>query len=392
MPGGNIRYDSNITGCSSMFKRFSNQFLVDLGEMEDDFRVFYLQDDITYSTLYMSIAILGVFSMFRLDAFLYPDRPHLTVWLVLYRGAYILVSMLIIIGIRRTSRVIVYDRLVFVWMLITISFLLLFIFTRPASFPNTAFETLVPFAIYVFSPFKMIYNVALALGFTAGTLSIDYFYKSGISPVVWNTMITAQLIAHALGLVAGLQIQSYRRKSFKAYMQEKDAKELVAYLANIDPLTQSLTRRHFFNMAESEFLRSLRYRRHLSMLVLDADRFKNINDTYGHYAGDLVLRNLSLVVLEQKRAPDTFGRLGGEEFGLLLPETNLKQAKIVAERIQKIWEQTPSNVDGNVIRSTVSIGVAEAGSTDQSFEDVLRRADRMMYKAKEAGRNRVVAE
>ena len=128
------------------------------------------------------------------------------------------------------------------------------------------------------------------------------------------------------------------------------------------------------------------------MLVLDADHFKNINDTYGHYAGDLVLRSLSLVILEQKRAQDTFGRLGGEEFALLLPETNLQQAKVVAERVQKVWAGTPCNVDGQIIHSTVSIGVAEANEQDTSFEDVLRRADRMMYKAKEAGRNRVVAE
>jgi diguanylate cyclase (GGDEF)-like protein len=96
--------------------------------------------------------------------------------------------------------------------------------------------------------------------------------------------------------------------------------------------------------------------------------------------------------MEQKRAQDTFGRLGGEEFGLLLPETDLSQAIVVAERIQKAWEQTPCIVDGRLIHSTVSIGVAEAISTDKSFEDVLRRADRMMYKAKEAGRNRVMAE
>ena len=128
------------------------------------------------------------------------------------------------------------------------------------------------------------------------------------------------------------------------------------------------------------------------MLVLDADHFKNINDTYGHYVGDLVLRNLSLVVLEQKRAQDTFGRLGGEEFGLLLPETGLDQAKVVAERVQRAWAQTPCTVDGTLIYSTVSIGVAEASSQDSSFEDLLRRADRMMYKAKEAGRNRIAAE
>lgn len=209
---------------------------------------------------------------------------------------------------------------------------------------------------------------------------------------VWNTILTAQLVGHALGLVAGLQIQSYRRKSFKAYIQEKDAKEMVAYLANIDPLTKSLTRRQFFSIAESEFQRYLRYRRRLSMLVLDADHFKNINDTYGHYAGDQVLQNLALVILEQKRAQDTFGRLGGEEFGLLLPETDLERARTVAERIQNIWDKTFTSVEDKRIHSTVSIGVAEVRHDDRSFEDLMRRADQMMYKAKEAGKNRVVAE
>jgi len=271
-------------------------------------------------------------------------------------------------------------------------FLLVFNFTRPADFLTTSYDVILPFAIYIISPLKIFYTLALAFGFSAGILYIDFFHKSGIDPSTLNMVLVGQLIVHILGLTSGIQIQSYRRKSFKAYIKEKDAKEMVAYLANIDPLTKSLTRRQFFNIAESEFLRFSRYHRPLSMLVLDADYFKTINDTYGHYAGDLVLRSLSLVILEQKRAQDTFGRLGGEEFGLLLPETGLEQAKNVAERVQKTWAETSCNVDGKPIRSTVSIGVSEAKGDDKSFEDVLRRADRLMYKAKETGRNRVVAE
>lgn len=95
------------------------------------------------------------------------------------------------------------------------------------------------------------------------------------------------------------------------------------------------------------------------MLILDADSLKGINDTYGHHAGNVVLRSLFLVTMEQKRAQYTFGRLGGEEFGLLLPETNLEQARIVAERIRKTWKQSPTNLDGQPIHSTVSIGGAE---------------------------------
>ncbi len=375
-----------------MFKRISSQFLVDLGEMEGDYRIFNLKDDIVLSVLYLSIATISVLGMISMDGLLYRDSPNLFMWLIIYRGGYILGSILITIVIRKTSKARIYDRLVFTWLLITIFFLLLFNFTRPANFLTTAVDVIVPFAIYILSPLNIVYNIALAFAFSVGTLYVDYFFKVGIDPLTLNSVATAQLVAHALGLLSGLQIRSYRRKSFKAYIQEKDAKEMVAYLANIDPLTKSLTRRHFFNIAESEFLRFLRYHRQLSVLVLDADDFKNINDTHGHYAGDLVLRSLSLVILEQKRAQDTFGRLGGEEFGLLLPETNLEQAKIVAVRIQKTCEQTPAIVDGKEIYSTISIGVAEAGSTDKSFEDILRRGDRMMYKAKEAGRNTVASE
>ena len=375
-----------------MLKRTLSRFRVDLGEMEGDYRLFYLKDDSTQSILYICITIIGVLSMIRMDALFFKDQPDLFTWLMLFRGAFILISILVISVLWKTSQANVYDRLIVGWLSFTVLFLLLFNFTRPPNFTTTIFDVIVIFAIYMFTPPEILYSLLLALGFSAGTIYIDQVYKAGIASLPITTVIIAQLIAHALGFVAGLKIQSYRRKSFKAYIQEKDARELAAYLANIDPLTKSLTRRHFFSMAGTEFSRSLRYHRSLSMLVLDADLFKNINDTYGHYTGDQVLRNLSLVILEQKRAQDMFGRLGGEEFALLLPETGLAQAKIVAERIQKTWEQTPSRVEGNLIRSTVSIGVAEVGTSDTSIGDVLRRADRMMYKAKEAGRNSVVAE
>ena len=88
-----------------MLKRISDRFRVDLGEMENDYRVFYLKDDITYSTVYMVIAILGVLSMFRSESLLYPDRPELNLWMVLFRGGYIVVSLLIIVAIRKTSKV-----------------------------------------------------------------------------------------------------------------------------------------------------------------------------------------------------------------------------------------------------------------------------------------------
>lgn len=375
-----------------MIKRFFSRTLIDLGELEGDYRAFHLKDDIAQTSLFLIVAIISTLAMLRVDVILFKDRPELFMWVLVYRGSFVLATILVMLAIRRTSKVRVYDRIVFAWMVLMILFFVLFNFTRPANYVTTAFEIIVPFSIYVLSPLEIKYNIALALTFTAAMMYANYFFKTGIDPLILNAGTTAQIIVHTLGIGSALQIQSYRRKSFKAYILEKDAKEMVAYLANIDPLTKSLTRRHFFNIAESEFLRYSRYRRPLSILILDTDDFKNINDTYGHHTGDIVLRSFSLVAMEQKRVQDTFGRLGGEEFGLLLPETNLEQARIVAERIQKTWEQTPSNMDGEMIYSTVSIGGTEASYDDKSFEDVLRRADRLLYEAKGSGKNQVALE
>ena len=375
-----------------MFRRLSSQILIDLQDLEGDYRVFNLQVDKAQSILSLIIAGISMLGMLRVDAILFQERTDLLLWMLALRGGFVLMTALVIVAIGKTNMVRVFDRLVFGWIIFTILFLLLFNFTRPADYLTTVFDVIVVFAIYALSPLKFQTNALLALGFSIGTMYIDHFMKTGVDPVTLNVATAAQVIVHMLGLGSASQLQSYRRKSFKAYIEEKDAREMVAYLANIDPLTQGLTRRHFFNIAGSEFMRFVRYRRPLSALVIDADRFKNINDTHGHHAGDIVLRSLSLVAMEHKRAQDTFGRLGGEEFGLILPETSLEQAKVVAERIQTMWEQTPSNMDGILIHSTVSIGVAEARADDKSFEEVLRRADLMMYKAKERGRNRVVAE
>lgn len=375
-----------------MFRRLSSQILIDLQDAEGDYRVFNLPVDKAQSVLAMVIASIGILGTLWLDGLVYSDRPDLFWGMVVYRSCYILITALIVFFIIKTNKVRVFDRLIFAWLAVTILCLLLFNFTRPTSYPVTAFEVILVFAVYVLSPIKLKNSFFLVFGFSVGAAYINYFIKVGIDPVILNLATAAHVIVHVLGLGTALQVQSYRRKSFKAYIEEKDAKEMVAYLANIDPLTKSLTRRHFFSIAESEFMRFARYHRPLSVLVLDADHFKKINDTHGHHAGDIVLRSLSLVAMEQKRAQDTFGRLGGEEFGLILPETALAQAKVVADRIQTMCEQTPSNMDGMLIHSTVSIGVAEIHTDDKTFDDVLRRADLMMYKAKDLGRNRVMTE
>lgn len=373
------------------FKKLSSQILVDLKDTEGDYRVSSLPLDKAQAIFSLIFVGFCIVAMLWVDWLLFKEEPKLFRLMALYRGGFILFTAVFAIAISRTNKVRIFDRLVLVWISALLAFLLLFNFTRPANYLTTVFDIITIFAVYVLSPLKIYTNFLLTFCFSLATLYIDHFLKSGVNLVALDVADSAHLIVHLLGLGSSYQLQSYRRKAFKAFMDEKDAREMVAYLANIDPLTKSLTRRQFFNIAESEFLRFRRYRRPLSVMIMDADLFKAINDTYGNHAGDLALRSLSLVAMEQKRAQDTFGRLGGEEFALLMPETGLEQAVVVAERIRQMWSQSPVNLDGEMIHSTISIGVAEASEADEVLEDILRRADQMMYKAKEQGRNRVMS-
>ena len=391
--GGNeLSFGEMSFNKGKLFNRIFGKIQTDLGNLEGDYRAAHLKADISQSILYMIIISLSILLMLRVDAVLFKDDPRLFTLMVLYRVGYVLVTAVVGVVLHRTGRVRNYDRLSLGWILFTILFILLVNLTRPANYLSTSFDVIIPFSIYLLSPLRLKNTFALAAIFSLGALYVDFFHKFGIDPVSLNVAIFAQVVVHVMGLSSAMQLQSYRRKSYQALIDEKDAKEMVAYLASIDPLTKSLTRRQFMNIAENEFLRFQRYHRPLSILILDADHFKQINDTYGHHAGDIALRSLSLVTMEQKRAQDTFGRLGGEEFGLLMPETTLDQALVVAERVRHMWDSSPVNLDGELIRSTMSIGVAGALSTDQSFEDLLRRADRMLYKAKDAGRNCIMAE
>jgi len=376
---------------SLMLKRLFGDILINLGPLEGDYRAANLKRDIRQSILYMLIVGIGILAMISADAALPQNQPASFERMIAYRAVYMAVTAVFAAFLNQTTKVRTYDRLLAGWLLFSLLFHT-FLNLNPSATPSIVlFDIILLFVVYLASPLQYRHTAALAVGFSVSVLYIDHFISLNSAPALFITRLFTHLVTHLLGTIAFLQLQTYRRKSFQAFMDEKDAKEMVAYLANMDPLTKSLTRRQFLNIAESEFRRYQRYHRPLSILILDADNFKKINERYGHHAGDLVLRSLSLVAMEQKRAQDTFGRLGGEEFGLLMPETPLDKARIVAERIRLVWEASPVKLDGEPIRSTISIGLAQAESTDRSLEDLLRRADRMLYKAKSNGRNRVEA-
>jgi diguanylate cyclase (GGDEF)-like protein/PAS domain S-box-containing protein len=164
----------------------------------------------------------------------------------------------------------------------------------------------------------------------------------------------------------------------------------MKHLATTDALTGVNNRHQFFSLATKELQRSKRYAHPLTVLMLDIDYFKSINDNFGHHAGDIVLKMLAAAAVAVLRATDIFGRLGGEEFAAILPETGLRVGYEVAERLRSEFEKLQVLVGKVKITFTVSIGVTQVRSQDKNIEEVLNRADEALYKAKRMGRNQVV--
>lgn len=161
-------------------------------------------------------------------------------------------------------------------------------------------------------------------------------------------------------------------------------------LAVTDPLTQIYNRRYFFDLAEKEFERAARHKRPLAVMIMDADHFKKINDTYGHAVGDQALLHLTSLCKENIRLGDVLARYGGEEFVLLLPETNLNQALHLAERLRSVVEQSPLVYEGVTIPLTLSLGLnAQPGGAGPSLLEFMHQADLALYRAKNGGRNQV---
>lgn len=166
---------------------------------------------------------------------------------------------------------------------------------------------------------------------------------------------------------------------------------IVASMALTDGLTSVANRKHLDAMMQEEMARSRRHNRAMSILMIDIDHFKQINDTHGHTAGDTVLKHIGAVLMQRLRPGDKIGRYGGEEFCVILPETGRAEAAYVAEALRSQVAAERVIEDGTQISVTVSVGVA-ALRTEKHVTDLYRAADRRLYLAKQWGRNRICFE
>jgi diguanylate cyclase (GGDEF)-like protein len=169
----------------------------------------------------------------------------------------------------------------------------------------------------------------------------------------------------------------------------KEANENLKVLAQTDELTQITNRRQFLKMAETYFSIAKRNNTPLLLLSLDIDWFKHVNDTYGHHVGDEVLKLFVRTIEQTLRKSDIFGRIGGEEFSILLQNTNNENGLYLANKIRKLIETTPYvSQEHGEIYFTVSIGLSSLTQDFHSFSQLMKNADEALYKAKSQGRNK----
>ncbi len=170
---------------------------------------------------------------------------------------------------------------------------------------------------------------------------------------------------------------------------EANYHEEIYRLMTVDGLTQVFNKRYFSEALEREYNRAQRYKRDMSLVLFDVDRFKAINDEHGHLAGDAVLRQVAAEVKPRLREQDIFARVGGEEFALLLPEINRDGAVATAEKVRKIVEATTFVVETLSVKITISAGVTALDTRSKDAMALYERADAALYEAKRGGRNAV---
>lgn len=178
----------------------------------------------------------------------------------------------------------------------------------------------------------------------------------------------------------------------KAEDQIREYAKEMERLAISDPLTGAANRRHFFNMAQKELKRAKRYEKNVALIMMDIDFFKKINDTFGHQAGDEALKAFVDCCRSLIRESDLLARFGGEEFCLLLPETDIRQAGQLAERLRGSLGYLRVCESGREFGFTVSMGVTSARKMEESIDAAIKRADDALYEAKVSGRNRCVVK
>lgn len=353
------------------------------------YRQFYLVTDIRQMVIGLAVIGLVTAVFYYSDYLLFGFSGLFYLLLALRLILVAATATVIVLLLKAVTRPAAFDLVVLAYGICVVCICIYIGWTRPGSYVQyVALDVAIVAAIYLFFTCRRLIKTALALLLTVGDLIIIGLLKDPVGIVVWNVTLISFLLANVIGLLFALRIEAFRRRRFLDILDEENMRNELVRMASIDELTGIWNRRKFLDLAENEAERYTRYQRPYSLMMIDLDFFKTVNDRFGHLSGDTALRQFAEIVRGQIRGMDIFGRLGGEEFGIVLPETGIQEALALGERICKTLYSTDIKIsDGRSVRITSSIGLAEACPAYKTLDDVISAADTALYRAKEKGRN-----
>jgi diguanylate cyclase (GGDEF)-like protein len=276
---------------------------------------------------------------------------------------------------------------------------------RPAEFLSHQLSlALMVLAYFLFIPNRFRYSLAVTVLLVAGYASVSW-WTGGVLRYQWMTPLLALATFGVIGAVAAARMNRSRRVEFLSRMAlneaieglqseivwREDLQRELTWIADHDSLTELLNRRSFLEAAEIELQRARRYSDPLSIVLLDIDNFKEINDEFGHLVGDTALREAAVRCAGELRIHDIGGRVGGDEFAFVIVGAQEAEADQVAHRIRQAISSRPIALADGAVTVSASLGFAVVDVEHEGIEAALHRADQAMYTAKRAGRNQVVA-
>lgn len=359
------------------------------GEFEAIYRKYFLVADAKHTRIAIAVWLIPVLFFGYSDYLLFGYGSNFLALLVT-RLLFFAFSLYTIHKLFKVSSAQEYDYIYLYWALFAIAVILYVNYSWAPYVPPTGVITiLILFSAYMVFPNRFRIRIIPPLVLSIATLSLHWQFSEAATPYSIHTMLVAIIMANVIGCICSSSLEQHRRTEFKARLDEKRVKEELHQLASIDYLTGILNRRRVVQLTTKEFGRFKSSGQTFSVLMIDIDCFKQLNDSYGHDTGDKILLKLAAYVTDNLYEKNIWGRIGGDEFVLVMIDIPCEQSREIAERLKNGLRSEAILCQGKPLTFSISVGITEAREQDSSFENVLKRADQALYQAKQNGRNRV---
>jgi diguanylate cyclase (GGDEF)-like protein len=365
-----------------------------LGKVNRDYRESFLREDKTQARFLIAIAAVWTSGYFYVD---YVDLKLVPLFYSLFtlRIFYLSASIWLFLKLPHIRRSGTVDLAILGWSIAGVLLAFSSNFSRDdisLKIVNSGLAWVL--AYYLILPTRHLYKSIPALLVSIFSIYILLNYESitlrEITMPVLLSRLGAVIAMNVIGFGIALRLDSQRYHQYLIQKTLIEGRAHLKELATSDSLTGIFNRRSFLEIASTEFDRYLRYGAKFSFAILDVDNLKNINDTYGHPAGDHSIQLLTETITAEKRSSDTSGRLAGDEFGIILPNTSAEKAREVLSRIQiSLTDTIVESLNKQQFQVSFSAGVANIDESDKSFDDLYRRADMALLTAKQLGGNRI---